>query len=55
MLASIAGFALGCSAAALLFALQGEWCFIVPPCIGLCSLLLRDPSTPPQAAARSRA
>ena len=38
---NIAGFALGCAAAALLFALTGVWCFAVPPLIGLVAVLLR--------------
>ncbi len=50
MLPAVAGFALGCSMAALLFALHGEWCFLVPPLIGLYSLLLRAPSPAPRRA-----
>jgi uncharacterized membrane protein YoaK (UPF0700 family) len=38
--ASVAAFAIGCSAAALLFAFRGVWCFLVPPILGLCTLLI---------------
>jgi uncharacterized membrane protein YoaK (UPF0700 family) len=34
-------FALGCGAAALLYALFNVWCFVVPPVLGALSLVLR--------------
>jgi uncharacterized membrane protein YoaK (UPF0700 family) len=40
MSASVAAFAIGCATAALLFAFRGTWCFLVPPLLGLCSLLI---------------
>jgi uncharacterized membrane protein YoaK (UPF0700 family) len=43
MSASVAAFAIGCSTAALLFALRGIWCFLVPPLLGLCTLLISHP------------
>ncbi|HYL72007.1 MAG TPA: YoaK family protein [Candidatus Dormibacteraeota bacterium] len=42
--ASVAAFALGCSVAALTYALRGEWCFIVPPLVGLYIVLRREPA-----------
>jgi hypothetical protein len=42
MSASIAAFAVGCASAALLYAYQGDWCFLVPPLVGLYTLLLRE-------------
>jgi uncharacterized membrane protein YoaK (UPF0700 family) len=41
--ASVAAFAIGCSTAALLFALRGVWCFLVPPILGLCTLWISHP------------
>jgi uncharacterized membrane protein YoaK (UPF0700 family) len=38
---SVAAFAFGCAAAALLFAQVGVWCFVVPPLVGLTTLTLR--------------
>jgi uncharacterized membrane protein YoaK (UPF0700 family) len=34
-------FALGCAAAALLYARYGVWCFVVPPAVALLSLIVR--------------
>ena len=34
-------FAIGCGAAALLYARLGVWCFVLPPILGLLSLILR--------------
>jgi uncharacterized membrane protein YoaK (UPF0700 family) len=34
-------FALGCAAAALLFARFSVWCFLVPPLVGALSLIVR--------------
>jgi len=42
MSASIAAFALGCASAALLYAYYGDWCFMVPPLVGLYTLCLRE-------------
>ena len=41
-------FAIGCGAAALLYARFGVWCFIVPPVVALASLIIR--LTEPQEA-----
>jgi uncharacterized membrane protein YoaK (UPF0700 family) len=41
MAASVGAFALGCAAAALLFAQFGMWCFVLPPLIGIGTLTLR--------------
>jgi uncharacterized membrane protein YoaK (UPF0700 family) len=35
MSGSVAAFAVGCAASALLYDLMGVWCFIVPPIVGL--------------------
>ncbi len=42
MASSIAGFAAGCAAAALIYAKQGVWCFAVPPLLAACSLWLGE-------------
>jgi uncharacterized membrane protein YoaK (UPF0700 family) len=34
-------FAIGCGAAALLYARLGVWCFVLPPILGILSLLIR--------------
>ena len=39
---SVAGFATGCAAAALIFAKQGIWCFALPPVIAACTLWLGE-------------
>jgi uncharacterized membrane protein YoaK (UPF0700 family) len=39
---SVAGFAAGCAAAALIFAKQGIWCFVLPPDIAACTLWLGE-------------
>ena len=44
---AVAAFAIGCSAAALMFALRGLWCFLVPPILGLCTLLISQPQEKP--------
>jgi uncharacterized membrane protein YoaK (UPF0700 family) len=41
MSANIAVFAIGCAAAALLYARVGVWCFVVPPVVGAAALFLR--------------
>jgi uncharacterized membrane protein YoaK (UPF0700 family) len=46
---SVASFAIGCAAAALLFAFQGIWCFLVPPLIGGCAVFMRE-TAPPRPA-----
>lgn len=48
MVGNIAGFAIGCGAAALLFATTRMWCFAVPPLLGLAAVLLRAESPPPR-------
>jgi uncharacterized membrane protein YoaK (UPF0700 family) len=42
MSANIAVFAAGCAAAALLYARVGVWCFVVPPLLGIGSLVVRS-------------
>jgi uncharacterized membrane protein YoaK (UPF0700 family) len=42
MSGSLAAFAAGCAAAALIYAKQDVWCFLLPPIIGGCSLWLRE-------------
>ena len=46
MSVSIAAFAVGCATAALIYALRGVWCFILPPLIALYSLTLQG--SPPK-------
>lgn len=46
MIGNIAGFAIGCAAAALLFATVGVWCFAIPPLIGLAGVMLRAEPAP---------
>ena len=41
LIGNIASFAIGCAAAALLFATVGVWCFAVPPVIGLAGTMMR--------------
>jgi uncharacterized membrane protein YoaK (UPF0700 family) len=43
---SVAAFAIGCAAAALLYALLGIWCFAVPPVIGACAVFMRETAAP---------
>jgi len=38
MSSSVAAFAVGCAAAALIYAKQGIWCFAIPPLVAACSL-----------------
>jgi uncharacterized membrane protein YoaK (UPF0700 family) len=40
----VAAFAAGCAAAALLYAKQGMWCFIIPPLIGVWVLWMQEPA-----------
>jgi uncharacterized membrane protein YoaK (UPF0700 family) len=49
--ASVVAFAFGCAAAALCFAVVGVRCFLVPPIIGLCTLI-SSPSTWPRLRSR---
>jgi uncharacterized membrane protein YoaK (UPF0700 family) len=42
MSVSLAAFALGCAAAALIYAKQGIWCFALPPIVGACTLWFRE-------------
>jgi uncharacterized membrane protein YoaK (UPF0700 family) len=42
MSSSVAGFAVGCAAAALMFAKQGIWCFAIPPILGAITLWLEN-------------
>jgi uncharacterized membrane protein YoaK (UPF0700 family) len=39
---SVASFGIGCAGAALIYAFQGIWCFLVPPLIGVCAMLMRE-------------
>lgn len=41
MSANVAVFAIGCAAAALLYARVGVWCFVVPPVVGAAALFMR--------------
>ena len=47
MSSSVAAFAVGCAASALLYDLLGVWCFVVPPIVGLSVLCL--PETAPHS------
>jgi uncharacterized membrane protein YoaK (UPF0700 family) len=40
--ASVTAFAVGCAAAALIYAKQGIWCFAIPPMIAACTLWLGE-------------
>jgi uncharacterized membrane protein YoaK (UPF0700 family) len=42
MSGSVAAFAAGCAAAALIYAKQDVWCFLLPPIIGGCTLWMRE-------------
>jgi uncharacterized membrane protein YoaK (UPF0700 family) len=42
MSGSVAAFAAGCAAAALIYAKQDVWCFLLPPIVGAYSLWLRE-------------
>jgi hypothetical protein len=42
MSAGVAAFAAGCATAALIFAKQGTWCFVLPPLIAAWTLLLGE-------------
>jgi uncharacterized membrane protein YoaK (UPF0700 family) len=42
MSGSVAAFAAGCAAAALIYAKQGVWCFAIPPIVAACTLWLRE-------------
>jgi len=42
MSAGVAAFAMGCGAAALIYAKQGIWCFTVPPLVAACTLWLGE-------------
>ncbi len=42
MVISVTAFAAGCAAAALIFAKQGIWCFLLPPIIAACTLSLGE-------------
>lgn len=42
MSVSVTAFAAGCAAAALIYAKQGIWCFVLPPIIATCTLWLGE-------------
>jgi uncharacterized membrane protein YoaK (UPF0700 family) len=44
MSASVAAFATGCAAAALMYAREGIWCFVIPPLVAACTLWLGESS-----------
>jgi uncharacterized membrane protein YoaK (UPF0700 family) len=46
MSGSVAAFAAGCASAALIYAKEDVWCFLIPPIVGGCMLLLRDSRDP---------
>jgi uncharacterized membrane protein YoaK (UPF0700 family) len=39
---SVTAFAAGCAAAALIYAKQGIWCFLIPPAIAVCGFWLGE-------------
>jgi uncharacterized membrane protein YoaK (UPF0700 family) len=49
LIKSIATFAAGCAAAALIYAKQGIWCFLVPPALGCFSWWLARAEQNPRA------
>lgn len=51
MSGSIAAFAVGCAAAALLYHLLGVWCFVLPPIVGFCIVCLPETAPRPVQAA----
>jgi uncharacterized membrane protein YoaK (UPF0700 family) len=53
MWGSVAAFAAGCAAAALLYHLLGVWCFVVPPIVGLCIVCLPEAAPRPVQEARA--
>ncbi|HEY2417910.1 MAG TPA: YoaK family protein [Steroidobacteraceae bacterium] len=53
MWGSIAAFAVGCSAAALLYHLLGVWCFIAPPILSLLIVCLPEAAPHPLQEARA--
>ncbi|HWX78538.1 MAG TPA: YoaK family protein [Steroidobacteraceae bacterium] len=46
MSGSVAAFAAGCAAAALIYAKEDVWCFLIPPIVGGCMLWLRESRDP---------
>jgi uncharacterized membrane protein YoaK (UPF0700 family) len=42
MSAGVTAFAVGCGAAALMYAEQGIWCFAIPPLVAVCTLWLGE-------------
>jgi uncharacterized membrane protein YoaK (UPF0700 family) len=50
MSTNVVVFAIGCAAAALLYARFGVWCFVVPPAVGAAALIVRL-TDPPGAVA----
>jgi uncharacterized membrane protein YoaK (UPF0700 family) len=42
MSTSVTAFAVGCAAAALMYAKQGIWCFAIPPLVAACTLWLGE-------------
>jgi uncharacterized membrane protein YoaK (UPF0700 family) len=42
MSAGVAAFAAGCAAAALIYAKQGIWCFVLPPLVAACTIWLGE-------------
>ena len=42
MSAGVTAFAVGCGAAALMYAKQGIWCFAIPPLVAACTLWLGE-------------
>ena len=42
MATAVAGFAIGCGLAALLYRLAGMWCFAMPPVVALLTLVVPD-------------
>ena len=54
MAAAVAGFAVGCSMAALFYVVAGMWCFAVPPIVALLTVIMPDVVPVPAAVAVPR-
>jgi uncharacterized membrane protein YoaK (UPF0700 family) len=46
MAGSVVAFAIGAATAALVYAYEGNWCFVLPPLVGLYTVCMRE-SAPP--------
>ncbi|MDM0064933.1 DUF1275 family protein [Variovorax sp. J31P207] len=50
MSSSVAVFAAGCAAAALSFTLVNNWCFVIPPVLAACAVVLQNSTREGEAA-----